>query len=125
MRACMSESSASKPPPASTPIRRTRSPCCANASSGHAAAEPAITLINSRRLTLEPYHTAGAVVHHSKFRWLMSALGQKRTSEYVWAMSALPPKADIGTGPRSTQQLRQLSDIRRDPPRLVLREQFG
>jgi hypothetical protein len=27
---------------------------------------------------------------------LMSALGQKQTSEYVWAMSALPPKADIG-----------------------------
>jgi len=34
-------------------------------------------------------------------------------------MSALPPQADIGTGPRSTQQLRQLSDIRRDPPRLL------
>ena len=31
--------------------------------------------------TLEPYHTAGAVLHHSKFRW---------------PMSALPPKADIG-----------------------------
>ena len=27
---------------------------------------------------------------------LMSALGQKRTFEYVRAMSALPPKADIG-----------------------------
>jgi len=27
----------------------------------------------------------------------MSALGQKRTLEYVSAMSALPPKADIGT----------------------------
>jgi hypothetical protein len=27
----------------------------------------------------------------------MSALGQKRTSEDVKAMSALPPKADIGT----------------------------
>jgi hypothetical protein len=25
----------------------------------------------------------------------MSALGQKRTSEYVRAMSALPPKADV------------------------------
>src|SRR6516225_622533 len=29
----------------------------------------------------------------------MSALGQKQTSEHVWAMSALPPKADIGTQP--------------------------
>src|SRR5262249_7699830 len=28
----------------------------------------------------------------------MSALGQKRTSEQVQSMSALPPKADIGTG---------------------------
>ena len=30
----------------------------------------------------------------------MSALGQKQTSENVWTMSALPPKADIGTQPR-------------------------
>jgi hypothetical protein len=29
----------------------------------------------------------------------MSALGQKRTFECVRGMSALPPKADIGTGP--------------------------
>jgi hypothetical protein len=27
----------------------------------------------------------------------MSALGQKQTSEHNWIMSALPPKADIGT----------------------------
>jgi hypothetical protein len=31
---------------------------------------------------------------------LMSALGQKRTSEHVRSMSALPPKADIGTQSR-------------------------
>jgi hypothetical protein len=30
---------------------------------------------------------------------LMSALGQKQTSAHVHVMSALPPKADIGTGP--------------------------
>src|SRR5262249_8659740 len=30
----------SSPPPASTPIRRMRSPCCARAASGHAAAPP-------------------------------------------------------------------------------------
>jgi hypothetical protein len=43
--------------------------------------------------------------------------GHKRTS--------LPPKADIETGPlsASTRQLRQLGDIRRDPPRLVFGEQ--
>ena len=29
----------------------------------------------------------------------MSALGQKQTLEYVRDMSALPPKADIGTQP--------------------------
>ena len=29
-------------------------------------------------------------------RWPMSALGQKRTSEHVRVMSALPPIADIG-----------------------------
>jgi len=42
-------------------------------------------------------------------------------------MSALPPKADIETGPllASPQQLRQLGDIRRDPPRLVFAEQGG
>ena len=28
----------------------------------------------------------------------MSASGQKQTSEHVWAMSALPPKADIDEG---------------------------
>src|SRR6516164_8401318 len=33
----------------------------------------------------------------------MSALGQKRTSQYVRAMSALPPKADIGTQPRDVR----------------------
>jgi len=36
-------------------------------------------------------------------------------------MSALPSKADIGTGTRvspSTHQLRQLGDIRREPLRL-------
>ena len=36
-------------------------------------------------------------LHGSNFEPLMSALGQKRTLEYVRAMSALPPKADIGT----------------------------
>jgi hypothetical protein len=34
-------------------------------------------------------------VHHSKFRWLMSALGHKRTFRKILPMSALPPKADI------------------------------
>ena len=33
----------------------------------------------------------------------MSALGQKQTSRLVRAMSALPPKADIGTQPRDVR----------------------
>ena len=40
------------------------------------------------------------VVHHSKIRPVMSALGQKRTFRLVPPMSALPPKADIGTQSR-------------------------
>ena len=39
----------------------------------------------------------GFSLHGSNPEPLMSALGQKRTFEYVRAMSALPPKADIGT----------------------------
>ena len=33
----------------------------------------------------------------------MSALGQKQTSRLLEAMSALPPKADIGTQPRDVR----------------------
>jgi hypothetical protein len=33
----------------------------------------------------------------------MSALGQKQTSAHVRVMSALPPKADIGTQPRDVR----------------------
>jgi hypothetical protein len=34
---------------------------------------------------------------------VMSALGRKRTSQHTRAMSALPPKADIGTQPRNVR----------------------
>src|SRR5262249_49579332 len=37
--------------------------------------------------------------HRSRTRELMSAMVQKRTSRYLQAMSALPPKADIRTWP--------------------------
>jgi len=69
----------------------------------------------------------GIKLHSSKFEPLMSALGQKQTSAHVRGMSALPPKADIGTGTRvspSTHQPRQLGDVRRDPAGLVVGEQF-
>src|SRR5262249_33015632 len=41
--------SRSSPTPISSPMRRTRSPCCARAASGHAAAPPS-SVINWRRL---------------------------------------------------------------------------
>jgi hypothetical protein len=44
---------------------------------------------------LAPRDSVRRVVHHSKIRPLMSALGQKRTLGHVRVMSALPPKADI------------------------------
>ena len=40
-------------------------------------------------------------MHHSKFRWLMSALGQKQTLGKTRLMSALPPIADIKTDLRN------------------------
>src|SRR6516165_8361660 len=45
----------------------------------------------------EPY------VHCSKFDQPMSALGQKQTSRRLQPMSALPPKADIGTQSRNVR----------------------
>jgi hypothetical protein len=38
---------------------------------------------------------SGISLHGSNPEALMSALGQKQTSEQDWIMSALPPKADI------------------------------
>ena len=38
---------------------------------------------------------SGIKLHSSNPDPLMSALGQKRTSEHVQSMSALPPKADV------------------------------
>jgi len=51
----------------------------------------------------EPYHAEGRVVHRGKFGPLMSALGQKRTSQGISGMSALPPIADIGTQSRDVR----------------------
>jgi hypothetical protein len=39
----------------------------------------------------------------SNYEPLMSALGQKQTLQSVRPMSALPPKADIGTQPRDVR----------------------
>jgi hypothetical protein len=42
-------------------------------------------------------------LHSSNFEPLMSALGHKRTLKHVRLMSALPPKADIGTQSRNVR----------------------
>ena len=47
-----------------------------------------------------PITALSCVVRHSKIERPTSALGQKQTMEHVRVMSALPPKADIGTQPR-------------------------
>src|SRR5262249_48084263 len=97
---CASGSSAARP--CSTPMRRNRSGCCACATSGHPAAAPPTSVMNSRRLTdrplkqrVLPYHAVGCIVHDRKFWLPMSALGQKQTLQSVRPMSALPPKADM------------------------------
>ena len=53
LRACHSGSPAGKEP-TSTPMRRTRSPCCARAASGHAAAALPNSLMSSRLFTQSP-----------------------------------------------------------------------
>jgi hypothetical protein len=71
-------------------MRRMRSPCCARADSGQAAAPPS-SVMNSRRLmgASPPAETSGKLrlshsaavplVHHSKFGTPMTAMGQTRS----------------------------------------------
>src|SRR5215472_3263492 len=57
LRNASTPASACKSPsgyPMSTPTRRTRSACCADASSDQAAVEPAMTFMNSRRRMCHP-----------------------------------------------------------------------
>src|SRR5262249_17159083 len=56
-RACDSGSSAAVC--MSMPTRRIRSPCCARATSGHAATIPPSNVMNSRRFTRSPRHASG------------------------------------------------------------------
>src|SRR5262249_49254656 len=128
------------------PIRLGDAACCARAVSGHAIAKPTIALTKSRRriacpkaqdhakselITAEIYDRrnggSGVGLRGSDSKPLMSALGQKRTSEQVQSMSALPPKADIGAGTCITFDAATPAAwryIRRDPSRLVARKQF-
>src|SRR5215469_12765404 len=96
---------------------------CGYAASGQTAADPAITLMKSRRRIAfskaqdcadfghysrdlrQAKWGSGSSLHGSNLEPLMSALGQKRTSEHFRSMSALPPKADIGTRSRDVRSV--------------------
>jgi hypothetical protein len=57
----------------------------------------------------------------------ISALGHKRTSDHVQSMSALPPKADIETGPVISFDATtsgSLATLAANPSRLVFGEEF-
>ena len=98
--------------------RRLPSGCCARAACGHAMAEPATISMKSpvalpsprpgpRRMGRDYIATNemgfGDKLHSSNSERPMSALGQKQTSAHVRVMSALPPKADIGTQSRNVR----------------------
>jgi hypothetical protein len=85
-------------------------PYCACVASGHAAATPPTSVMNSRRLIGFPKpedvtlaYAVGAVLHHSKSAHSTSGMGQQRTWRDQIAMSALPPKADIRRGSRNVR----------------------
>src|SRR5262249_9649297 len=48
-------------PPISTPMRRTRSRCCAGAASGHAAAPPSAAMNSRRLMTFASAHSSSLV----------------------------------------------------------------
>ena len=54
------------------------------------------------RQRIAPYHTVRVVVHHSKFRWRMSAEGQKPPRRSLAGAAAIPPitvtKVDVWRG---------------------------
>jgi hypothetical protein len=99
--------------------------CCARVASGQTVAEPTIPLMKSRRRIAAPKaqslcglrfgmtqlqqgFAAGGMgfrikSHGGNFEPLMSALGQKRTLKRLRVISALPPKADIGTQSRNVR----------------------
>ena len=83
-------------------MRRIRSPCCARAASGHAAAAPPRSVMNSRRRIVAPELKTGdrsksltVLGWHQADGRTMSALAQKQTLQQVGGMSALPPEADM------------------------------
>src|SRR6516162_3254029 len=108
----------------STPIRRGSPPCSACAEMGHVPTRPQTILMNFRRSMASPPsqgpHRAfqeyqvidGELLpaSHLKGGSPMSALGHKQTSRAAGEMSALPPKADIGTPPRNAKFIAEESE---------------
>src|SRR5262245_42890974 len=75
----------SAPTAKSTPMRRTRSACCARAPIGHAAAAPPMSVMNSRRLMEgPPAKLSGRQVTTSRGRRLaFGGTAEKRMSALV------------------------------------------
>src|SRR5262245_37848127 len=103
---------------------------CAPAESGQVAAEPTITLMKSRRRTVT---LRSEVKHDASFESLSDWGDDVRFGSKADICSAkvhvrFAPESGHQNRPAilpSSHQLRQLGDIRRDPPRNILREQFG
>src|SRR5215472_10046948 len=91
------------------PMVRCFANCCARAASGHAAAPPT-SVMNSRRLIASPQGSEQSIVAGQTGRLEVdkTALGDVRFGSLtdigdVRAMSALLPKADIGTQTRDVR----------------------
>src|SRR5262245_64425395 len=69
----------------STPIRRTRSPCCARAASGQAAAPPPTSVMNSRRLIVAPRGQNHAL-HRLTAVWVLEwGKGDANCDQLFWS----------------------------------------
>ena len=85
------------------PIRATLVPsCCARAVSGHTAADPAITVMKSRRRIAFPKAGTTPIKTRLQQGFAIDEMGfglgvSLQSSNLGSLMSALPPKADIKT----------------------------
>src|SRR6266511_3086341 len=89
----------------STPMRRTRSPCCARAASGHEAAAPAMVVMNSRRLMAFPSHVEDHILLHRRRNAALCVTAKLARQTTLWVktgkarteqmFSGLAPIADV------------------------------
>ena len=80
-------------------MRRMRSPCCARAVSGHAAADPTITLMKSRRRIA--FTKAGTTPNRTRLQQGFTTGGMGSDHHFAWQQSArlnvrFGSKADMG-----------------------------